>query len=75
MRQKQAPVTTRTRTLHTCLRRRNTRARHADVLAARRRERVRSEKRISWGRTPSRRGSLTKPVNLCGQTTASQPTT
>ncbi|MDH6129994.1 hypothetical protein P3T39_006987 [Kitasatospora sp. GP82] len=51
MRQKQAPVTTQTLALHAYLRWRNTKARHPDVLAAQRRERVRicSEKGIRWG--------------------------
>lgn len=43
-----------TRALHACLRWRNANARHPDVLAAQRRERVRirSEKGIRWGGGP-----------------------
>lgn len=43
-----------TRELHRCLRWRNQNARHPDVLAAQRRERVRvrSEKGIRWGGRP-----------------------
>lgn len=54
MRQKQAPVTTQTRALHAYLRWHNAKARHPDVLAAQRRERVRirSEKGIRWGGRP-----------------------
>ncbi|MPY60618.1 IS5 family transposase [Streptomyces spongiae] len=48
--------TAQTRALHAYLRRRNTNARHPDVLAAQRRERarIRSEKGIRWGRRPLR---------------------
>ncbi|GAP46193.1 integrase catalytic domain-containing protein [Streptomyces azureus] len=43
-----------TRALHRCLRRRNTNARHPDVLAAQRRERarIRSQKGTRWGGRP-----------------------
>ncbi|GGS24110.1 hypothetical protein GCM10010269_73570 [Streptomyces humidus] len=41
-----------TRALHAWLRRRNDSARHRDVLAAERRERIRSEKGTRWGGRP-----------------------
>ncbi|WP_377274468.1 transposase [Peterkaempfera sp. SMS 1(5)a] len=46
--------TAETRAPHACLRRRNTNARHPDVLAAQRRERarIRSENGIRWGGRP-----------------------
>ncbi|MGW3151280.1 MULTISPECIES: hypothetical protein [Streptomyces] len=47
-------MTTQTRVLQVCLRRRTTKGRHPDVLVAQRRERFRfrSGKRIRWGGRP-----------------------
>ncbi|TWF90610.1 hypothetical protein FHX80_1325 [Streptomyces brevispora] len=60
MRQKQAQVTTQTRDLRVCLRRRTTKGRHPDVLVAQRRERV----RIRWGGRPLQHGKLTSETGI-----------